>query len=411
MKLLVFGAAVVVLGFCCWAFMIRMPGKSFQGPLPPLTRAQETLRDELRRYVVDAASDRAPAQRLMPPIVFIHGFKGSILSDSKASVRWITWQQAFGLSSSDLSLPLHWNGKVQQGDELVARVPVRAVAWQDVYAPFLNWAETSDRVFRAFAYDWRRDNLENTAEFIRFLENVSRENGGARIQVVAHSMGGLITFVALNRRPDLFHSVLFAGVRFGQGVSFLEDMHVGTATGLNRRILSPQVLFTFVSIYCLFPWNTLDSGLVEKNGDSISHDWYSADDWERHKLGLFATIEPAAVTGEQRSHLRNALARAREFSSLLVNQEDGSFHYPPIAVLASDAHPTLSRVVKDGPRAAKGWDFQEAPKEPGDGRVIFAGAMPPQGVPYVVYKTARQHGYLLNEVSLVSSILANLHNP
>ena len=291
------------------------------------------------------------------------------------------------------------------------RAPLRAVAWQDVYAPLLNWAETSGRVFRAFSYDWRRDNLENTVEFIKFLETVSRENGDAGIQVVAHSMGGLITFVALNRRPDLFHSALFAGVRFGQGVSFLEDMHVGTATGLNRRILSPQVLFTFVSIYCLFPWNTPDSGLVEKNGDGISHDWYSADDWERHKLGLFATIEPAEVTGEQRSHLRKALARAREFSSLLVNREDSSFHYPPIAVLASDAHPTLSSVVKDGPRAAKGWDFQEAPKEPGDGRVIFTGAMPPQGVPHTVYKTAQKHGDLLNDVSLVSSVLADLRNP
>ncbi len=57
MKLLVFGAAVVVLGFGCWAFMIRMPGKSFQGPLPPLTRAQETLRDELRRYVEKLAGE------------------------------------------------------------------------------------------------------------------------------------------------------------------------------------------------------------------------------------------------------------------------------------------------------------------------------------------------------------------
>ena len=358
-----------------------------------------------------ATDHGSPAQSLFPPLVFIHGFKGSVLSDSKGGVRWITWQQAFGLFSSDLSLPLHWNGEVQQRDELVARAPLRAVAWQDVYAPFLNWAETSGRVFRAFAYDWRRDNLENTAEFIKFLETVSRENGGARIQVATHSMGGLITFVALNRRPDLFHSVLFAGVRFGQGVSFLEDMHVGTATGLNRRVLSPQVLFTFVSIYCLFPWNTPDSGLVEQNGDRISHDWYSADDWERHRLGLFATIEPDAVTGEQRSHLRNALARAHEFRSLLVCRKDGSFHYPPIAVLASDAHPTLSRVVRSGPRAAKGWDFQKASKEPGDGRVIFTGAMPPEGVPYAVHKTARQHGDLLSDVSLVSSVLANLRNP
>ena len=357
------------------------------------------------------ASDGAPAQRLMPPIVFIHGFKGSVLSDSKGAVRWITWQQAFGLSSSDLSLPLYWNGEVQQRDELVARTPLGAVAWQDVYAPFLNWASTSGRIFRTFAYDWRRDNLENTAEFIKFLQKVSRENGGARIQVVAHSMGGLISFVALNRHPDLFHSVLFAGVPFGHAISFLEDMHAGTATGLNRCILRPQVLFTFTSIYCLFPWNPPDSGLVEPNGDGISHDWYSADDWERHMLGLFATIEPDSVTGEHRSHLRKALARAREFRSLLVGHNDDSFHYPPVAVLAADVHPTLSRVVKGGPRAARGWDFHGASREPGDGRVIFTGAMPPKGVPHTVYKTARQHGDLLDDVSLVSSILENLCNP
>lgn len=41
---------VVLLGWCWWA-MIRMPGKSFRGPPPPLTEAQAALREELRAYV------------------------------------------------------------------------------------------------------------------------------------------------------------------------------------------------------------------------------------------------------------------------------------------------------------------------------------------------------------------------
>ncbi len=57
MKPLFFIGIVVVLGFGCWAFMIRMPGKSYQGPLPPLTRAEETLRDELRRHVEKLARE------------------------------------------------------------------------------------------------------------------------------------------------------------------------------------------------------------------------------------------------------------------------------------------------------------------------------------------------------------------
>ena len=57
MKLLVFAGLVVVLGLCCWALMIRMPGKSYQGAFAPLTPAEETLRDELRRHVEKLAGE------------------------------------------------------------------------------------------------------------------------------------------------------------------------------------------------------------------------------------------------------------------------------------------------------------------------------------------------------------------
>src|SRR6185436_141041 len=146
-----------------------------------------------------------------PPLVFIHGIKGSELTDAHGAVNWFTAWQALGLSTPDLSLPLQWNGDVQQRDSLVATGPLDTVAWHDVYAPFLKWAAASGRAFHPFAYDWRRDNLETTDAFIRFLEKVRRESNDARIQVVAHSMGGLITLAAIHRRPELFHSVVFAG--------------------------------------------------------------------------------------------------------------------------------------------------------------------------------------------------------
>jgi len=193
------------------------------------------------------------ADQSLPPLVFIHGIKGGVLSDAQGVVHWLNVWQGLGLASTDLRLPLKWQGEVQERDGLVATEPLSAVAWHEVYAPFLDWASASGRVFRPFAYDWRRDNQENADEFVKFLEKVSAENGGVRVQVAAHSMGGLIAFVVLNRRPDLFHSVLFAGVPFGSSISFLEDMHSGTSNGFNKRILNPQVLFTFVSPYSLFP--------------------------------------------------------------------------------------------------------------------------------------------------------------
>ncbi len=346
--------------------------------------------------------------RSLPPLVFIHGIKGSTLSDAQGRRRWLTWWQALGLASPNLSLPLHWNGDVQQRDGLEAIAPLRTVGGFDIYAPFLDWAAASGRAFHAFAYDWRRDNLESAGKFAEFLKTVSEENGGMKVQVVAHSMGGLISFVTLNRHPELFHSVLFAGVPFGQSISFLEDMHAGAANGLNSRILSPHVLFTFVSPYCFFPLEPTKSGLLDEKRNGILHDWYSAGDWERHKLGIFADTMPTTVTDEQREHLRNALRRAKEFRLQIVCRKESSFQYPPIAVLASNTRPTLSTVVRDGPHSVRGWDFQTAPKDAGDNRVAFAEAMPPEGVPRVVHKTSRQHPDLLNDPRQVAAILAQL---
>jgi pimeloyl-ACP methyl ester carboxylesterase len=342
------------------------------------------------------------------PLVFIHGRKGSVLTDHQGNVRWLTWRQAFGLSSCELSLPLHWDGEVQQRDELSARGPLRGVAWHRVYAPFLKWASASNRSFHTFAYDWRRDNLESTEELIKFLEKVSKGHGGARIQIVAHSMGGLITFVALNQRPELLHSVLFAGVPFGSTISFLEDMHAGAAIGLNKRILRPQVLFTFVSLYSLFSADPHHSGLVEGNGERILHDWYSPDDWVRMKLGIFALSHVDRTTPEQQEHLRHALGRSRKFRMLLAANQAESFRYPPIAVLANDTHPTLSTIIRNGPRSVRGWDFQTAVKEPGDGRVVLVNAMPPVGVPYTIWRTPRRHSDLVNDTKQVGAILGSL---
>jgi hypothetical protein len=50
-RLAILAAALAV--FCLWGYftMLKMPGKSYTGPLPPLTSAQISLRDELRRDV------------------------------------------------------------------------------------------------------------------------------------------------------------------------------------------------------------------------------------------------------------------------------------------------------------------------------------------------------------------------
>ena len=57
MKLHVAIGLILLLSACLWAVIIRMPGKSYHGPLPALTQRETRLRDELRRHVEKLAGE------------------------------------------------------------------------------------------------------------------------------------------------------------------------------------------------------------------------------------------------------------------------------------------------------------------------------------------------------------------
>lgn len=48
------------------------------------------------------------------------------------------------------------------------------------------------------------------------------------MQIIAHSVGGIITLVVQNRRPDLIDRVVFAGVPFRGGLGYLDNLYLGT---------------------------------------------------------------------------------------------------------------------------------------------------------------------------------------
>jgi Zn-dependent M28 family amino/carboxypeptidase len=56
-RLAVLFAVLGLLVWAGWIVMVRMPSKSFRGPLPALTPGQEALRDELRRHVEKLARE------------------------------------------------------------------------------------------------------------------------------------------------------------------------------------------------------------------------------------------------------------------------------------------------------------------------------------------------------------------
>jgi pimeloyl-ACP methyl ester carboxylesterase len=331
------------------------------------------------------------------PLVFIHGFKGSTLVNHDGEIQWLSGLQALGLRTPNLALPLQWSGDAQARDGLSAGQildQVNVIPWiasEKVYGPWLEAAREMGHPFYPFAYDWRRDNLESLEQFSRFIESVRRENQGAPVRVVAHSMGGLITLALLNQHPEYFQSVVFAGVPFAGGVGFLPDLHTGIPVGLNRKILSPAVLMTFPSVYALFPLN--GTGLITVEGAPIPMDFFSADQWLEKKLGTVDSVSVPFLSG--------ALARAKKFRQLLVGKKQS---YPPILVVSGRSQPTLVTAIRNGLQSYLGWDFESAPQLPGDGRVAERDSVPPEGVPYRQMFSEKEHSGQLNDPVVIREI-------
>ena len=337
------------------------------------------------------------------PLVFIHGFKGAGLKSSTGNTVWLTQWQALGLSTSRLALPMKWNGDTQERDgvtvdEVLSKVSVLPLLYsEDIYGAWLAAAAKFERPFYSFTYDWRRDNLESLNQFERFVDQVRIREGVSKVQVVAHSMGGLITLALLNKRPEVFHDVVFAGVPFAGGVGFLDDLHAGVAVGLNSRILSPQVLFTFPSVYALFPLD--GKGLEDEQGNPLKMDFYSAADWRRN--GLSAFWQPSKQADAEEHFLAGALARAKRFRLLL---QPRALKYPPVTVVLGSSKPTTVAVRRSNADGKHGWDPELSPKAPGDGRVAAVHALPPKGIDFRTVNVEAEHAKLLSDPAVVSLI-------
>ncbi|MHC5024943.1 MAG: M28 family peptidase, partial [Planctomycetota bacterium] len=65
-RLAVLGLSLVAAGIVSYVMMIRMPGTSHRGPLPPLTAEQAALADELRQDVEAIAGDIGPRHVFSP---------------------------------------------------------------------------------------------------------------------------------------------------------------------------------------------------------------------------------------------------------------------------------------------------------------------------------------------------------
>ncbi len=371
------------------------------------------------------------------PVVVIHGLGGSRLVDGPTGAAvWGTFGDGYadpdtpagarltalpmreGARLRDLRDGVVSEESIREFEVRLAGFPVRHRIYADIlralgvggYRPEggdVDYGDDHATCFE-FHYDWRRDNVENARRLHAFLlekrafvraryeARYGRADADVRFDLVAHSMGGLLTRYYLRYGPadlpadrDSLPPVTWAGAALVERAVLVSPPNAGSAGSLLQLVegrghgpflpeYPPALLGTFPSGYQLIPRGRHGALVV----DGRPADPLDPALWERMGWGLLAPDQdhvlqrllPAARTRAARrriarDHLRKSLARARQFQQALdvpARPPDGLSLYlfaggarATPAVLAADAGGPL-RVVDQGP---------------GDGTVLRSSAL------------------------------------
>ena len=238
-----------------------------------------------------------------PVVIFIPGYKGSLLENSKGDNIWLSASEIF-FGSNSLAVPnpavsTHNLEELNSGGVFKDISLLWGLISYDIYGDSL---ENLKKLFpgyriRQFAYDWRKD-LFKTVQSLDRVVKEEKEKSGKPLILAAHSMGGLIGAYYLRygaNQPDTtenhfeaagnFSLVIFAGVPFKGAIGILEDLQQGDELPFNKHLLSARAVNSFASAYYLLP--SFEGAVVDcREGSDLTPRLMKAKEFLNWKFGL-----------------------------------------------------------------------------------------------------------------------------
>jgi pimeloyl-ACP methyl ester carboxylesterase len=358
------------------------------------------------------------------PVILVPGLFGSKLRDRTTGVEvWPgPWNRILFSDYRDIELKFDPKTLEVLPDNLEPYAIADHVLGQDFYGPIIETlakyggyargtpgtpAKPGERRYYVLAYDWRQDNVTHGRELDALIEQVRRDYGNPqlRVDIIAHSMGGLIARYYLRYGPvDVLDGtpqlvtlygttrvrklILLGAPNFGSASS-LHAYLTGEQIGFER--MPPELLATLPAGYQLFPHPLVD-WLFDLEGKPLPDGLFDGATWRRYRWNIF---DPASEARIRAAHPQDAdayvaslqryfdyrLERARRFMWMLSTPEPATpIRYvlfggdcaltPSHLILEPDgggAHARLYPADIQHPYAGVPYDL--IMMEPGDGRV------------------------------------------
>ncbi|BFZ57780.1 hypothetical protein PYCC9005_004834 [Savitreella phatthalungensis] len=345
-------------------------------------------------------------QALNIDIVVMGGYRGSILrSATDGRMLWVPIKVGMGWRKVELELPLNEAAEQYATDHIIPGGMLAHIGPIDIARRLLRRLRQQEELghcrVHEFGYDWRLSGHHLSEQLERFLDSLS----GRRKLVIAHSLGGLIALHAMNRRPDLFDGVLFAGTPFDGCPNILGPFRYGDDVLLNKDILNARANFTMRSSFLLLPAH--QRCFVDSNtGKELPVDLFDEASWityhlspevsrTHHDHGEAFDVEGQLASGgigpgldghgpHQHEHISETtmkdnlayLARILRATKRYKRECDfrDDVKYPPIAILRSASTPTVRGCRVGGRDGIRNGDYHHFITTPGDGVVAYKSA-------------------------------------
>jgi pimeloyl-ACP methyl ester carboxylesterase len=259
-----------------------------------------------------------------PPVIFIHGVLGSRLKD--INTKEDVWPGAISrLLSHDYSDIAYEIDPETLAPKMSTAMPSEifdGAAGKDFYGKIVHTlseiggyklstvgqkVDPKHKNYYVFLYDWRQDNVKSAAQLADFIEQIRLDynNPKQKVDIVAHSMGGLITryYLRYGKQDvidgnDFANQVTMYGAERVRRVILLGTPNLGSIKTLNLFItgldiginqIGTETLASMPSLFQLFPHSLID-WIVTSDGTPLDRDLFDVEIWRRFEWSIFDPI-------------------------------------------------------------------------------------------------------------------------